>query len=180
MGGEFGLDGMRAVTASNNNSNDAGVNDDAATSAEMTTMATAAVAPRRRVGHRSKKKDMCVDGASSPPLSNGERKRRAVGVAFDTVAGPPDRLGRLKNDLTVNEIQVNPLLRTDAHAVQNKSLMTHLILSNILLSCCWKVDCTINFAVDSLVSATIDSTKSPHQYTRTAGHPNLVKQLARR
>eukprot|EP00956_Cyclotella_meneghiniana_P003342 scaffold4066_cov63-Cyclotella_meneghiniana.AAC.2 len=36
------------------------------------------------------------------------------------------------------------------------------------------------FAVDSLVSATIDSTKSPHQYTRTAGHPNLVKQLARR
>lgn len=36
------------------------------------------------------------------------------------------------------------------------------------------------FAVDSLVSATIDSAKSPHQYTRTAGHPNLVKQLARR
>lgn len=36
------------------------------------------------------------------------------------------------------------------------------------------------FAVESLVSATIDSTKSPHQYTRTAGHPNLVKQLARR
>lgn len=38
-----------------------------------------------------------------------------------------------------------------------------------------------DFAVESLVSATIDSTKqSPHQYTRTAGHPNLVKQLARR
>ena len=87
-----GLDGMRVV-ASNNNSNDA------ATCAEMT---TAAVAPRRRVGHRSKK-------TSSPPLSNGERKRRAVGVAFDTVAGPPNRLGRLKKDLTVNEIQVNPL-----------------------------------------------------------------------
>ena len=34
--------------------------------------------------------------------------------------------------------------------------------------------------MDSLVEATIDSTKSPHQYTRTAGHPNLVKQLARR
>eukprot|EP00571_Detonula_confervacea_P016405 CAMPEP_0172303246 /NCGR_PEP_ID=MMETSP1058-20130122/4805_1 /TAXON_ID=83371 /ORGANISM="Detonula confervacea, Strain CCMP 353" /LENGTH=628 /DNA_ID=CAMNT_0013013987 /DNA_START=128 /DNA_END=2014 /DNA_ORIENTATION=+ len=37
-----------------------------------------------------------------------------------------------------------------------------------------------DFAVESLVSATIDSTKSPHQYTRTAGHPNLVRQLARR
>lgn len=37
-----------------------------------------------------------------------------------------------------------------------------------------------DFAVDSLVSATVDSTKSPHQYTRTAGHPNLVRQLARR
>jgi len=36
------------------------------------------------------------------------------------------------------------------------------------------------FAVESLVSATIDSTKSPHQYTRTAGHPKLVTQLARR
>ncbi|KAL7533998.1 hypothetical protein ACHAXR_005575 [Thalassiosira sp. AJA248-18] len=37
-----------------------------------------------------------------------------------------------------------------------------------------------DFAVESLVEATIDSTKSPHQYTRTAGHPNLVRQLARR
>jgi len=37
-----------------------------------------------------------------------------------------------------------------------------------------------DFAVESLVSATVDSTKFPHQYTRTAGHPNLVKQLARR
>ncbi|KAL7516064.1 hypothetical protein ACHAWX_001117, partial [Stephanocyclus meneghinianus] len=37
-----------------------------------------------------------------------------------------------------------------------------------------------DFAVESLVSATVDSTKSPHQYTRTAGHPNLVQQLARR
>lgn len=38
-----------------------------------------------------------------------------------------------------------------------------------------------DFAVESLVSAAIDSTKqSPHQYTRTAGHPNLVKQLAGR
>lgn len=36
------------------------------------------------------------------------------------------------------------------------------------------------FAVEALVSATVDSTKAPHQYTRTAGHPNLVKQLARR
>ena len=119
------IGGMRAV-ASNNNSNDAGVDDDVATCAEMT---TAAVAPRRRVGHRSKKKDMRVDGASSPPS-----------VTFETVAGPPNRLGRLKNDLTVNEIQLNPLLRTDAHTIQNKSLMTHFILSNILLSCCWKVD----------------------------------------
>lgn len=38
-----------------------------------------------------------------------------------------------------------------------------------------------DFAVESLVSATVDSTKqSPHQYTRTAGHPDLVRQLARR
>jgi len=36
------------------------------------------------------------------------------------------------------------------------------------------------FAVDSLVEAAVDSAQSPHQYTRTAGHPNLVKQLARR
>jgi DNA-binding transcriptional MocR family regulator len=36
------------------------------------------------------------------------------------------------------------------------------------------------FAVDSLVEAVLDSAKSPHQYTRPAGHPNLVKQLARR
>lgn len=36
------------------------------------------------------------------------------------------------------------------------------------------------FAVDSLVDAVLDSAKSPHQYTRPAGHPNLVKQLARR
>lgn len=36
------------------------------------------------------------------------------------------------------------------------------------------------FAVDSLVEAAMDSAKSPHQYTRTAGHPNLVKQLANR
>mmetsp|Transcript_3443 Transcript_3443/g.7888 ORF Transcript_3443/g.7888 Transcript_3443/m.7888 type:complete len:591 (+) Transcript_3443:120-1892(+) len=36
------------------------------------------------------------------------------------------------------------------------------------------------FAVDSLVEAAMDSAQSPHQYTRTAGHPNLVKQLARR
>jgi DNA-binding transcriptional MocR family regulator len=36
------------------------------------------------------------------------------------------------------------------------------------------------FAVDSLVEAVLDSAKSPHQYTRPAGHPDLVKQLARR
>lgn len=36
------------------------------------------------------------------------------------------------------------------------------------------------FAVDSLVEAALDSAKSPHQYTRPAGHPNLVQQLARR
>ena len=36
------------------------------------------------------------------------------------------------------------------------------------------------FAVDSLVEAAMDSAQSPHQYTRTAGHPTLVKQLARR
>jgi kynurenine--oxoglutarate transaminase/cysteine-S-conjugate beta-lyase/glutamine--phenylpyruvate transaminase len=34
------------------------------------------------------------------------------------------------------------------------------------------------FAVDSLVEAVQDSAKSPHQYTRTAGHPALVQQLA--
>jgi len=36
------------------------------------------------------------------------------------------------------------------------------------------------FAVESLVAASVDSAKSPHQYTRTAGHPHLVTQLARR
>jgi kynurenine--oxoglutarate transaminase/cysteine-S-conjugate beta-lyase/glutamine--phenylpyruvate transaminase len=36
------------------------------------------------------------------------------------------------------------------------------------------------FAVDSLVEAVLDSAQSPHQYTRSAGHPNLVNQLARR
>lgn len=36
------------------------------------------------------------------------------------------------------------------------------------------------FAVDSLVEAVQDSAKSPHQYTRPAGHPSLVQQLARR
>ncbi|CAJ1954456.1 unnamed protein product [Cylindrotheca closterium] len=36
------------------------------------------------------------------------------------------------------------------------------------------------FAVDCLVEAVQDSAKSPHQYTRPAGHPNLVQQLARR
>eukprot|EP00568_Trieres_chinensis_P006254 CAMPEP_0183309594 /NCGR_PEP_ID=MMETSP0160_2-20130417/25433_1 /TAXON_ID=2839 ORGANISM="Odontella Sinensis, Strain Grunow 1884" /NCGR_SAMPLE_ID=MMETSP0160_2 /ASSEMBLY_ACC=CAM_ASM_000250 /LENGTH=474 /DNA_ID=CAMNT_0025473649 /DNA_START=211 /DNA_END=1632 /DNA_ORIENTATION=- len=36
------------------------------------------------------------------------------------------------------------------------------------------------FAVDSLVEAATDAAQSPHQYTRTAGHPNLVKQLAKR
>lgn len=36
------------------------------------------------------------------------------------------------------------------------------------------------FAVDSLVEAALDSAQSPHQYTRPAGHPALVKQLARR
>lgn len=36
------------------------------------------------------------------------------------------------------------------------------------------------FAVDSMVEVVLDSSQSPHQYTRPAGHPNLVKQLARR
>jgi hypothetical protein len=36
------------------------------------------------------------------------------------------------------------------------------------------------FAIDSLVEAVLDSAQSPHQYTRPAGHPNLVQQLARR
>jgi len=36
------------------------------------------------------------------------------------------------------------------------------------------------FAVESLVEAVLDSAKSPHQYTRTAGHPSLVNQLAER
>ena len=36
------------------------------------------------------------------------------------------------------------------------------------------------FAVDSLVEAVLDSAQSPHQYTRPAGHPNLVSQLAKR
>lgn len=36
------------------------------------------------------------------------------------------------------------------------------------------------FAIDSLVEAAQDVANSPHQYTRTAGHPNLCKQLARR
>lgn len=36
------------------------------------------------------------------------------------------------------------------------------------------------FAVDSLVEAVLDSAQSPHQYTRPAGHPSLVNQLARR
>jgi kynurenine--oxoglutarate transaminase/cysteine-S-conjugate beta-lyase/glutamine--phenylpyruvate transaminase len=36
------------------------------------------------------------------------------------------------------------------------------------------------FAIDSLVETALDSAQSPHQYTRPAGHPNLVRQLARR
>jgi kynurenine--oxoglutarate transaminase/cysteine-S-conjugate beta-lyase/glutamine--phenylpyruvate transaminase len=36
------------------------------------------------------------------------------------------------------------------------------------------------FAIDSLVEAVLDSAQSPHQYTRSAGHPNLVNQLATR
>lgn len=37
------------------------------------------------------------------------------------------------------------------------------------------------FALDSLVEAALDDSKtSPHQYTRTAGHPNLVQGLAGR
>ena len=36
------------------------------------------------------------------------------------------------------------------------------------------------FAVDSLVQAAQDAAQSPHQYTRPAGHPALVHQLARR
>lgn len=36
------------------------------------------------------------------------------------------------------------------------------------------------FAVDSLVEAALDVAQSPHQYTRSAGHPNLVKLLAER
>eukprot|EP00980_Cylindrotheca_fusiformis_P028907 scaffold22672_cov141-Cylindrotheca_fusiformis.AAC.10 len=36
------------------------------------------------------------------------------------------------------------------------------------------------FGVDCLVEAVLDSAKSPHQYTRPAGHPDLVKQLAKR
>jgi DNA-binding transcriptional MocR family regulator len=36
------------------------------------------------------------------------------------------------------------------------------------------------FAVESLVEAVQDSAQSPHQYTRPAGHPNLVRQLAKR
>jgi len=36
------------------------------------------------------------------------------------------------------------------------------------------------FAVESLVEAVLDSAQSPHQYTRPAGHPSLVKQLADR
>ena len=36
------------------------------------------------------------------------------------------------------------------------------------------------FAVDSLVEAALDVHASPHQYTRTAGHPNLVRALAGR
>mmetsp|Transcript_24517 Transcript_24517/g.51001 ORF Transcript_24517/g.51001 Transcript_24517/m.51001 type:complete len:544 (-) Transcript_24517:1082-2713(-) len=37
-----------------------------------------------------------------------------------------------------------------------------------------------DFAIESLVEAVQDSAQSPHQYTRPAGHPSLVKQLARR
>ena len=36
------------------------------------------------------------------------------------------------------------------------------------------------FAIDSLVEASLDVPKSPHQYTRTAGHPPLVQRLAQR
>lgn len=36
------------------------------------------------------------------------------------------------------------------------------------------------FATEALVEAAMDTAQSPHQYTRPAGHPNLVKQLARR
>ena len=36
------------------------------------------------------------------------------------------------------------------------------------------------FAIDSLVEASLDVNKSPHQYTRTAGHPPLVQRLAQR
>ena len=36
------------------------------------------------------------------------------------------------------------------------------------------------FAIDCLVEAAMDVEQSPHQYTRTAGHLNLVNQLAKR
>lgn len=36
------------------------------------------------------------------------------------------------------------------------------------------------FAIDALVECVTDVTQSPHQYTRTAGHVNLVKELAGR
>ena len=36
------------------------------------------------------------------------------------------------------------------------------------------------FAVEALVEAAQDQINSPHQYTRPAGHPNLVNQLAER
>jgi len=34
--------------------------------------------------------------------------------------------------------------------------------------------------VESLVEAAQDAMNSPHQYTRPAGHPQLVQQLAKR
>jgi kynurenine--oxoglutarate transaminase/cysteine-S-conjugate beta-lyase/glutamine--phenylpyruvate transaminase len=37
------------------------------------------------------------------------------------------------------------------------------------------------FAIDSMVQSAMDVVhNSPHQYTRTAGHPKLVKELAGR
>ena len=81
-----------------------GENDDAATCAEMT---TAAVAPRRKA-HRRKKNES--------PLFNGERKRRAIGFAFES---------QMDELLEVEEIELDPMFDRKPAAVAAAASSQH-------------------------------------------------------
>lgn len=153
--------------------------DDVATNSTDTSAASGAVSSEQQPTEQQSQQQSsvvdtapCLDSVCSSDPSSVVSTREAAETAANEVGGAIERLGSLTGPTVWSEFGRIAHEKTS----DNNDDGTFANLGQGFPD--WLPP---KFCVDCLVEAATDSAqRSPHQYTRTAGHPSLVKQLASR